>query len=268
MYIMNPKFKKPYRRAGKRGAAKSKRNSVKTIVKRMLNKNIETKTVNVPDPATGTTNTVNYQYVAGQGIHFLGNDIFKLPQGVDDSTLLVSPNRLGDRVTGVGFLMDYYFTLNTGYSIGPAAYVIPFVKLRITVWKQAFGTPLLTSPLLYDSNFLVANTSTLQPINWDEGYVKDVLYDKTFLIKQNFQSTAWNGAGNILPINTCFHFKKYIPYKALIKYADNNTLNPNGTDKPIYITMAAEMDDASGLMPSGTRLLTATGYTRGWFKDA
>jgi len=265
---MNPKFKKPYRRAGKRGAAKSKRNSVKTIVKRMLNKNIETKTVNVPDPATGTTNTVNYQYVAGQGIHFLGNDIFKLPQGVDDSTLLVSPNRLGDRVTGVGFLMDYYFTLNTGYSIGAANFVIPFVKLRITVWKQAFGTPLLTSPLLYDSNFLVTNTSTLQPINWDEGYVKDVLYDKVFLIKQNHQSTAWSNTGNILPLSTCFHFKKYIPYKALIKFADNNTLNPNGTDKPIYITMAAEMDDASGLMPSGTRLLTATGYTRGWFKDA
>jgi len=234
----------------------------------MINKNIETKTINVPDPATGTTNTINYQYVAGQGIHFLANDVFKLPQGVDDSTLLVSPNRVGDKTMGVGFLMDYYFTLNTGYSIGPASYVIPFVKLRITCWQQAFGTPLLTSPLLYDSNFLVTNTSTLQPVNWDEGYVKSILYDKTFVVKQNHQSTAWNSAGNILPISTCFHFKKYIPFKKVIKYCDNNTLNPNGTDKPIFITMTAEMDDASGLMPSGTRLLTATGYSRAWFKDA
>ena len=263
---MNPKFKKPYR--PRKRQAKSKRSNVKSIVKSMINKNIETKTINVPDPATGTTNTINYQYVANQGIHFLAQDVFKLPQGVDDSTLLVSPNRIGDKTMGVGFLMDYYFTSNTGYSIGAASYVIPFVKLRITCWQQAFGTPLLTSPLLYDSNFLVTNTSTLQPINWDEGYVKSVLYDKTFLVKQNFQSTAWNAAGNILPINTCFHFKKYIPFKKIIKYCDNNTLNPNGTDKPIYISMTAEMDDASGLMPSGTRLLTATGYTRAWFKDA
>ena len=263
---MNPKFKKPYR--PRKRQAKSKRSNVKSIVKSMINKNIETKTINVPDPATGTTNTINYQYVANQGLHLLAADVFKLPQGVDDSTLLVSPNRIGDKTMGVGFLMDYYFTLNTGYSIASATYVIPFVKLRITCWQQAFGTPVLTSPLLYDSNFLVANTSTLQPINWDEGYVKSVLYDKTFLVKQNFQSTAWNTAGNLLPINTCFHFKKYIPFKKIIKYCDNNTLNPNGTDKPIFISMTAEMDDASGLMPSGTRLLLATGYTRAWFKDA
>lgn len=264
---MNPKFKKPYRPRQKR-ATKSKRSNVKSIVKRMINKNIETKTINVPDPATGTTNTISYQYASGQGIHYLAQDVFKLPQGVDDSTLLVSPNRVGDKTTGVGFLMDYYFTTNTGYSIGAANYVIPFVKLRVTCWQQAFATPLLTSPLLYDSNFLVASSSTQQPINWDEGYVKNVLYDKVFLIKQNFQSTAWNAAGNILPLNTCFHFKKYIPFKKIIKYCDNNTLNPNGTDKPIFISIAAEMDDASTLMPTGTRLLTATGYTRAWFKDA
>jgi hypothetical protein len=234
----------------------------------MINKNIETKTINVPDPTTGTTNTVNYQYASGSGLHYLANDIFKLPQGVDDSTLLVSPNRIGDKAHGVGFLMDYYFTLNSGYTLGPATFTIPFVKLRITVFSQPFGTPALTSPLLYDSNFLVANTSTLQPINWDEGYVKNILYDKVFLIKQNHQSTPFTLSGNILPIGTCFHFKKYIPYKKIIKYCDNNTLNPNGTDKPLMITMSAEMDDAGGLMPSGTRLLLATGYTRAWFKDA
>lgn len=261
-------FGKKNKKRARRSSKRQSKSSVKTIVRKMINKNIETKTINVPDPATGTTNTVSYQYVSGQGLHYLANDIFKLPQGVDDSTLLVSPNRIGDKAHGVGFLMDYYFTLNTGYSIGPASYVIPFVKLRVTVFSQPFGTPALTGPLLYDSNFLVANTSTLQPINWDEGYVKNVLYDKVFLVKQNFQSTAWNAAGNILPLNTCFHFKKYIPYKKIIKYCDNNTLNPNGTDKPLMVTISAEMDDASGLMPSGTRLLTATGYTRAWFKDA
>lgn len=261
----------PKRQARKRASASKRpsKTSVKQIVKKMINKNIETKTVNVPDPATGTTNTINFQYTAGLGLKYLANDVFKLPQGVDDSTLLVSPNRLGDRVTGIGFLMDYYFTLNSAYTVGPAVFPIPFIKLRITAWKQAFGTPLLTSPLLYDSNFLNVNTSTLQPINWDEGYVKDVLYDKVFLIKQNHQSTPYTLTGNINPIGTCFHFKKYIPYKHLIKYSDNNTLNPTGTDKPIFITMAAEIDDAfTGLVPTGTRLLLATGYTRGWFKDA
>lgn len=264
---MNQKFKKPYR--PRKRQAKSKRSSVKNIVKKMIDKNIETKTINVPDPATGTTNTINYQYTALQGLHYLAQDVFKLPQGVDDSTLLVSPNRVGDRSIGVGFLMDYYFTLNSAYTLGPATYPIPFIKLRITCWQQAFATPVLTSPLLYDSNFLVTNTSTLQPINWDEGYVKNVLYDKVHLIKQNHQSTPYTLTGNILPIGTCFHFKKYIPYKKVIKYCDNNTLNPNGTDKPIYISMSAELDDAfTGLVPSGTRLLLATGYTRAWFKDA
>ena len=262
------KKRRPRKRAYKRKSSKVSK-PLKRAIKQVIKKQIETKTINVPDATVGTTNTINYQYVAGQGLHFLVNDLFKLPQGVDDSTLLISPNRIGDKVNGVGFLMDYYFTTNTGYSIGPASYVIPFVKLRITVWQQAFGTPTLTSPLLYDSNFLTGgNTSTLQPMNWDEGYVKNVLYDKVFLIRQNFQSTPWNSAGNILPINTCFHFKKYIPFKKIIKYCDNNTLNPTGTDKPIMMTMSAEMDDASGLMPSGTRLLTATGYTRAWFKDA
>ena len=261
------KYKKR-RNTRKRAPATSKK-GVKAIVKKMINKTIETKTINVPDPLTGTANTLNFQYVSQSGLHYLASDVFKLPQGVEDSTLLVSPNRLGDRVNGVGFLMDYYFTLNSGYTLGPAVYTIPFVKLRITCFRQAFGTPALTSPLLYDSNFLNVNTSTLQPINWDEGYVKEVLYDKVFLIKQNHQSTPWTLTGNILPIGTCFHFKKYIPYKKIIKYCDNNTLNPNGTDKPIFITMTAEMDDANtGIMPSGTRLLFATGYTRAWFKDA
>lgn len=256
--------KRAYKRKSSK-VSKPLRRAIKSVIK----KQIETKTINVPDAAAGTTNTVNYQYNSGSGLHFLVNDLFKLPQGVDDSTLLISPNRIGDRVNSVGFLMDYYFTTNTGYSIGPATYTIPFVKLRLTVWQQAFGTPLLTAPLLYDTNFLTGgNTSTLQPMNWDEGYVKNVLYDKVFLIKQNYPSTAWNSAGNQLPICTCFHFKKYIPFKKVIKYCDNNTLNPTGTDKPIYVTMSAEMDDASGLMPSGTRLLTATGYTRAWFKDA
>jgi len=242
---------------------------LKRAIKQVIKKQVETKTINVPDAVTGTTNTVNFVYTSGSGLHYLVSDLFKLPQGVDDSTLLVSPNRIGDKVNAIGFLMDYYFTANTGYSIGSAAYVIPYVKLRITVFQQAFGTPTLTAPLLYDSNFLTGgNTSTLQPINWDEGYVKNVLYDKVFLIRQNFASTAWNTAGNQLPLNTCFHFKKYIPYKKIIKYCDNNTLNPNGTDKPIFMIMSAEMDDASGLMPSGTRLLNVTGYTRAWFKDA
>lgn len=262
-------FGKKYKKRAPRASRKRQsRTSVKNIVKKMINKSIETKTINVPDPLTGTANTLNYQYVAGQGLHYLATDVFKLPQGVEDSTLLVSPNRLGDKTQGVGFLMDYYFTLNSGFTLGPATFVIPFIKLRITVWNQVFGTSVLTSPLLYDSNFLNVSTATLQPINWDEGYVKNVVYDKVFLIKQNHQSTPFTLTGNILPIGTCFHFKKYIPYKKMIKYCDNNTLNPNGTDKPLMITMSAELDDASAFTPAGTRLLLATGYTRAWFKDA
>lgn len=243
--------------------SKSLTRAVKQIVKR----NVETKTINVPNPA-GVANNNNVPYGALSGIQYLVTDVFKMKQGTADDTAIGSPNRIGDRVRGVGFLMDYYFTTASKFSLAGNAYSIPFVKLRISVWRQAFGSPLLTSPLLYDSNFNNTNTSTLQPINWSEGYVKDVLHDKVYIIRANYPGYADQTGQITLPVSNVFHFKKYFKFDKVIDYCDTNTTSPNSTRMPIYITISAEVDDANtGLVPSGTALLYSTGYTRAWFKD-
>jgi SUMO ligase MMS21 Smc5/6 complex component len=118
---------------------------------------------------------------------------------------------------------------------------------------------------------LATATSTLQPINWDEGFVKDVLYDKVFIIRNNLSVQVPGGGTtpNIPQSGNMFHFKKYIKYPHAIKYTDNNTSSPNSTDKPIYVVISAEVDDSNtGLIPSTTNILYSTGYTRAWFKDA
>lgn len=247
--------------------SKPLRQAIQAVVK----KQVETKTINVPRAPGASSNTVNTYYLALSGNQYLAQDVFSVAQGVEDSTVISAPNRIGDKIQGVGFLMDYYFTAQTYYPIGATSFFIPYVKLRVTVFKNTFGTPLLTQPLVFDSNFLATNTSTLQPINWGEGYVKDVLYDKVFIIRNNLsQQVPGGGTTPNIPVNgNILHFRKYIKYPQFIKFADNNSSLPNATDKPIYVVVTAEVDDANtGLVPSGTKILAMTGYTRAWFKDA
>lgn len=241
--------------------------TLKAAIKQVVTRQVETKTINVPDATTGTTNTVGLVYPSGSGLQYLCQDVFRVKQGVTDSTVIGSLNRIGDKIKGIGFLMDYYFHTYSQFSIGAFFYQVPYLKLRITVWKQAFGSPLLTAPLLYDTNFLNVATSTLQPINFDEGYVKDILYDRVHVIKSTMVDLSIPTYSQY-PCNTVFHFKKYFKYDQFIKFTDNNTISPNSTDKPIYITMSAEVDDANVFVPSGVRLVNTTGYTRAWFKDA
>lgn len=242
---------------------------VKATVKAELNKKIETKSINVPNPA-GTLNSNYVPYGALSGVQYLCTDIWKMPQGVEDATLIGAPNRVGDKIRAMGFQMNYYFSIPNFYTVGASAFFLPYVKLRIVVFTTAFGVPLLSQPLLCDTNFNSGNTSTLQPINWDEGYVKSVLYDKTHIIRNNLSvMAAGSGTFPNVPISgQCFHFKKNIKYDKTIKYSDNNTSSPNATIKPVYIAILAEVDDSNtGIVPSGTKILFSTGYTRGWFKD-
>lgn len=238
-------------------------------VKAVVARNVETKTINVPEAPGGTTNSVGVTYGALSGIAYLAQDVFRCPQGALNSSVIGAANRIGDKVKGVGFLMDYYFHMASNFNLAGVDYRIPFVNLRVTVFRAAFGSPLLSTALVYDTNFLTTNTSTLQPINWNEGYVKDVLYDKVFTLKQFATMASAAGPNLNLKETTCFHLKKYIKFPNLVKYCDNNTTSPNSTTMPIYVAIAAELDDSnSGLIPSGSTLLNYTGYTRAWFKDA
>lgn len=258
------KQRKPQR--GRKAAAKPSKaltRAVTAIVKR----NVETKTINVPNPS-GLANNNAVSYAALSGLQYLVLDVFKCKQGTADDTAIGSANRIGDRVRGVGFLMDYYFHTAAKYSLAGNAYEIPFVKLRISVWRQAFGSPLLTQPLLYDGNFNNTNTSTLQPVNWSEGYVKDMMYDKVHIIRKNYPGYADQTGQITSTYGNVFHFKKYFKFDKIIDYCDTNTSSPNATRMPIYITISAELDDSnSGVIPSGSVILYSTGYTRAWFKD-
>jgi len=265
----------PRKKAMKRRAPARRKATVskplRKAVQQIIKKQVETKTINVPRAPGASSNTVNTYVGALSGMNYLCQDVFSVTQGTEDSTVLNAPNRIGDKIQGVGFLMDYYFTAQTSYPIGATSFMIPFVKVRVTVFRSTFGVPLLTQPLVYDGNFLATSSSTQQPINWGEGYVKDVLYDKVFIIRNNLGSQA-AGSGTFpgLPANgNILHFKKYIKYPHFIKFSDNNQSMPNATDKPIYVSVSAEVDDANtGLVPSGTKILAMTGYTRAWFKDA
>lgn len=242
---------------------------LKKAVKAIVYKNVETKSINVPNPG-GAANNNYVPYGALSGVQYLCTDMWKMPQGVEDATLIGAPNRIGDKIRTKGFIMDYYFSTVPYYSVGATSIWVPYVKLRITVFQTSYGVPLLTQPLLYDTNFNAGNTSTLQPINWDEGYVKKVLYDKVHIIRNNLSvQAAGNGNfPNVPQTGNVYHFKKYFPFDKIIKYSDNSTTSPNATLKPVYCIISAEVDDANtGLVPSGTKILYSTGYIRGWFKD-
>ena len=263
------------KRGARRGTARARTvkvsKPVRAAVKQIMKKQMETKTINCPSVSGGGTNSVYVPYGALSGVQYLCQDVFRCPQGTNDSTAIGSLNRIGDKVQAIGFLMDYSFSIPNYYPIAATSFFLPYVKLRITVFQQAFGTPLLSTPLLYDSNFLPTNTSTLQPINWDEGYVKKVLYDKVVVIRNNLSTQAPGSATtpNMAISGNMLHFKKYIKFPHTVKYTDNNTSTPDSTTMPIYIAIAAEYDDSNtGVIPSGTKILFSTGYTRAWFKDA
>uniref|UniRef100_UPI0040487EF5 hypothetical protein n=1 Tax=Flavobacterium sp. TaxID=239 RepID=UPI0040487EF5 len=113
----------------------------------------------------------------------------------------------------------------------------------------------------------------MQPVNRDEGYVKTVLYDKTMLINNHSDFAVDNVSdpNQQLIYGSCYHFEKYIKFNHSIKYMDNNSTDPTGTDKPIYIAILAECDDSysgGSIPPTSTPLVYTTGYTQAFFKDA
>lgn len=274
---MNPKWKKPYkprRRGAPRKSAKVSK-PLRRAIKQEMKQQIETKTINVTDPDSGLirTNTINKVYNSASGLQYLAQDIFKVQQGVADGTALGSLNRIGDKTRGVGFKMNYYFHLANGYTVAGLKLLIPYVKLRIIVFRQAFGQPIPTYGTLYNTDFCNVNTWTLQPVDFHEGYIKEVLYDKVHILRphQSFPVDSVSTPNTQQAQANVFHFQKYIKFDRPIKYMDDQLSNPNGTDKPLHIAISAEIDDswsAGGFPPSDTPLLYTTGYTQAWFKDA
>jgi len=274
---MNPKWKKSRPQRRRAPARKSRKVSkpLRRAIKQVVKAQVETKTINVTDPDSGLIrkNTLNKPYLSASGLQYLAQDIFKVEQGVTDSTVLGSQNRIGDKTRGVGFKMNYYFHPATKYNFQSLKLLIPFVKLRIIVFRQAFGQPIPTYGTLYNTDFCSVSTYTLQPVDFHEGYVKEVLYDRVHILKphQSYHTDSVSDPNTQQAESNVFHFQKYIKFDSPLKYMDDQVTNPNGTDKPIHIAISAEIDEswsAGGFPPSGTTLLYTTGYTQAWFKDA
>lgn len=264
------------RRPIRRMVAKKPRVSkkLKEAIKRVVATKTETKCINVPDPDLSTLlspkNTVNKPYLAASGVMYLAHDVFRVPQGVADGTQIGSPNRIGDKVQGLGFMMNYYFHTYNIYTLGNK-FQIPWIKLRFIVFTTSFGFNPLNYSTIFDTNFLNAASFTLHPVDKDEGYVKSVLYDDVIIIRnQSSTSDSVSNPSDQLIYNNVYHFKKYIKYDRPIKYMDSNSTDPTGTNYPIYIAIAAEIDDSftGGIPPSDTPILQITGFTQAWFKDA
>lgn len=263
--------KRNYRKRNTRSSRKTSKISkpLRNAIVKIFDKKTETKVINVPDAISTSTNTVHRAITANSGLNYLAQDVFRIPQGVNDSSAIGSANRIGDRVKGVGFLLDYYFNLNSFFTLAGLNYIIPYVNVRVIVWRQAFGSPLLPAPLLLDSNYLALSGPTLKPISWDEGYVKDVLMDRVYTIRtQCSPGTNASGTQTNAPFNGMVRIKKYFKFPQTIKYCDLNSTSPNSTTMPIYVAITAECDEGSPFIPTGTNLVYITGYTKAWFKDA
>jgi len=259
------RFKRRMPMAKTRKVSKTLAKAIKSVVSR----NAETKTLNVPQAGT-SLNTIALNYTALSGIQYLVQDLFATPQGIENSTGIGAPNRIGDKVSALGFQMDYYFQPFSNYVVGGTSIAIPFIKLRVVVFEGKFGVPPPSTPLLYDTNYVALNTSTLQPINYDAGYCRKVLHDRVYIIKNSSSLAGQAPPQNILrPLGSVFHFKKYFRYNKLIQSVDNPTPSGTATKNPVYIVISAELDDAqTGIVPSGTPILNTTGFTRAWFKDS
>jgi len=233
---------------------------VKQIVKNNDKKDVETKTINA-----GSVQVITYK--ANTGLLYLAQDIMSCPQGVKDDTVVGGANRIGDKIRCKGIQMNYYFSLNPFSATSPIIWYNN-VKVRIIIYRSDFpigtGTALTQAEVL-DANY-TSNTPTLQPVVYDKGLVKEILYDKVKVIEATNPILDPNATA-VLPNNGLYHFKKYIKYDKLIRYASGNSTTPNATLKPLFLCIVAEQDQGFPLPATNEVLFFISGWTRAFFTD-
>ena len=207
-------------------------------------------------------------YKALTGIQYLVQDLYSMPPGDLNLTVVGSANRFSDRIKPTGFYMNYYFGTIPQYSIG-VPYYPAFIKIRIMAFTSIFTQTVApaTAEVLDFNFFGNLNGCTLNPINYDKGIVKRMLYDKVKIVRATNPILSPTAVAT-LPYANVYHLKKFIKFKSLIHYNDNNTTFPDSTREPIYVAITAEFDESwTALTPSGTGLLFTTGYTQGFFRN-
>jgi len=260
--------KKTGRKKNTKSAAKFNK-AVKQEIKSISYKTQETKQINVPDFNTPLTNTVGLVYPSASGLQYLFQDCFKVARGTDDGTQIGSANRIGNSVYALGIRMNYTFQ-NYSVILSPVTMLMPFVRLRIIVFQQTASTGVAPAPsalTLLDTNFVgtgAFTSSTLQPVRYNGGAVKRVLYDKVKILKNLVPSLNPTGT-TTYPQASVYNFSKYLKLKQKVKYT---TLAGEPTEEPIHCCIIAEVDNTNAQCASGTRLVMTSGFSQCFYKDA
>lgn len=235
-------------------------------VKSLIKGNIETKSAY----KTYATSTFNNQ----DDMLVLSSDVYGgIGQGALDDSTPGSNNRIGDSVQSQGILFNFELTARNVFGVvGVGSFTLPWVNVRLMIFTAKNSVNLTGLPTKAKCLDLVA-MNTLQgvriPWSMDNfGYVKDVLYDKIIKIR-NDGLFVNNGIANEAVLGNSFHFKKYLNYKKNIKYTDNVSGSTNQTNEPIFFAILAETAPyLSTGIAVGAPLVTASGYTKVFYKDA
>lgn len=248
----------------RKSTAKFSKKEVKQI-ERMIHKNIETK----QHYQTYTTQTYNDR----DDILNVVQDVFGgIGQGALDSSAPGANNRIGDSINARGCLFNFRITARNTWSNGSIVFTLPYVYVRLMIFSINAPIALLGLPTkanMFDGVAMTVNTApTRVPFSVNNyGYAKDIIYNKVIKIR-NDGIFVNNGIANETLLGNDFYFNKYIKFNKVIKYTDNGS--GLQTNKPLFFSIIAETAPFlnTGMNLVVNPLITISGYTKVYYKDA
>lgn len=238
---------------------------VKYQIQKMINKNLETKT------HYQTYSTVSYN--DRDDILNVSQDVFGgIGQGALDSSAPGANNRIGDSISARGCLFSFRITARNTFTNGSIVFTLPYVYVRLMIFTVNAPIALVGLPTkanMFDAAAMTVNTApTRVPFSSSNyGYSKNILYNKVIKIR-NDGLFVNNGIANETLLGNDFFLNKYIKYNKIIKYTDNGTSTQ--TNSPMFFSVIAETAPFlnTGMNLVVNPLITVSGYTKVYYKDA
>lgn len=260
--------KRRVRKPSKKNLSKALSKIQKKAVSRMISKNIETKTAY----KTYSTQTYNDR----DDILVVSQDIFGgITQGVADSSVPGSGNRIGDSINARGVLLNFRITARNTFTNSSITFTLPYIYVRLMIFTARaniaqVGLP--TKAKVFDDSAMTVNTApTRVPFSASNyGYTKNIIYNRVIKIR-NTGLFVNNGIANETLLGNDFFFKKYIRMNnKVIKYVDNVSGAVNETVQPMFFCLIAETAPFlnTGMNLTVNPLCTISGYTKVYYKDA
>lgn len=212
-------------------------NQIVRVVKKQLNKVIETKHCDYifePIPLSCFYHNTWYSFEG---------DPFTVNQGIQDSQFLNPNNRIGDSVYVKGIMFKILFTNFVNW---------PNNHIRILILKCKAGTAVIGNPT--DHPQLTNNL--VGPVDVEDSRIRSVVYDRTFSTLSTQGSAAQGGADKTML------WKHYLKVNKKIKYDDAGASSGNDVYR-IY----ALMYSTQGTFTT-TNIGRFTYYRRTYFQDS